>query len=86
VAHMTSYRLAEKVKDLADIIRRESGGLGGNANRLKDLFADRAKGLRGGGAGGTGQSLGRGAHQGIPDAAAGGRMRYGGLRGQRGAL
>jgi len=44
VAHMTSYRLAEKAEDLADIIRRASNSLDANANRLKDLLADRAKG------------------------------------------
>ena len=44
VAHMTSYRLAEKVKDLADIISRESNSLDASADRLKDLLADRAKG------------------------------------------
>jgi hypothetical protein len=44
VAHMTSYRLAEKVEDLADVIRRESNSLDDNANRLKALLADRAKG------------------------------------------
>jgi hypothetical protein len=42
--------------------------------------------LRGGGAKGAGHSLGRGAHQGLPDAAARGQARPGRVRGQRGVL